>query len=72
MPDRFKVTKTEAPDIDTTYNSILKDEESVSVLGKLLPTPTIVPAEASRFKKGKLFNFFFYQLVLFQLKLRHS
>lgn len=37
MPDRFKVTKTDAPEIDATYNSILKDEEAAAVLGKLLP-----------------------------------
>lgn len=36
MPDRFKVTKTDAPEIDATYNSILKDEDD-AVLGKLLP-----------------------------------
>lgn len=36
MPDRFKVTKTDAPDIDSTYNSILKDDDA-AVLGKLLP-----------------------------------
>lgn len=47
MPDRFKVTKTDAPEIDVTYNSILKDEEAAAVLGKLLPTPT------SNEKKGK-------------------
>ncbi|XP_055312434.1 solute carrier family 12 member 4 isoform X3 [Sitodiplosis mosellana] len=35
MPDRFKVTKTDAPEIDATYNTILKDEDAV--LGKLLP-----------------------------------
>lgn len=37
MPDRFKVTKADAPDIDATYNSILKDDDAAAVLGKLLP-----------------------------------
>lgn len=50
MPDRFKVTKTDAPEIDATYNSILKDEEAAAVLGKLLPPSN---ANESCLKKGK-------------------
>lgn len=49
MPDRFKVTKTDAPDIDATYKSILKDDDAV--LGKLLP-PSTGNNESSE-KKGK-------------------
>lgn len=36
MSERFKVTKAAEPDIETTNNSNLKDEEAA--LGKLLPT----------------------------------
>lgn len=46
MPDRFKVTKTDAPEIEATFNSILKDDEA-AVRGKLLPTE--VPVD----KKGE-------------------
>lgn len=49
MPDRFKVTKTDVPEIDTTYNTVIKDDES-AVLGKLLP-PT--GNDDSCEKKGK-------------------
>lgn len=51
MPDRFKVTKTDAPEIDATYNSILKDEEAAAVLGKLLPPSS--HANDSCEKKGE-------------------
>lgn len=50
MPDRFKVTKSDAPEIDATYHSILKDDDA-AVLGKLLPTPTVDE------KKGELLSF---------------
>lgn len=53
MPDRFKVTKTDAPEIDATYNSILKDEEAAAVLGKLLPPPSSNAGE----RKGKSTTF---------------
>lgn len=53
MPDRFKVTKTDAPEIDATYNSILKDEEAV--LGKLLPPSSADNNETSE-KKGKCWS----------------
>lgn len=67
MPDRFKVTKTDAPEIDATYNSILKDEEAAAVLGKLLPpTNTIDSSE----KKGK-FRFLCAVLFLLLLLLHH-
>lgn len=70
MPDRFKVTKTDAADIDATYHSILKDEEAASVLGKLLPTPTIVPAAESSLassKKGMSPQTIFFSFHSFQL-----
>ncbi|XP_031632483.1 solute carrier family 12 member 4 isoform X2 [Contarinia nasturtii] len=48
MPDRFKVTKTEAPEIEATYHSILKNEDAEAVLGKLLP-----PSSNNDLKKGE-------------------
>lgn len=64
MPDRFKVTKTDAAEIDATYNSILKDEEAAAVLGKLLPP--------SSEKKGEFIfnsNFFLCHSIFFHLVL---
>lgn len=65
MPDRFKVTKTDAPDIDATYNTILKDDDAV--LGKLLP-PSTGNNESSE-KKGKhsARSFFFDNFVFILL-----
>lgn len=60
MPDRFKVTKTDVPEIDTTYNSIIKDDDESAVLGKLLP-PT--STDDSCEKKGKLFIFYVHGFV---------
>lgn len=57
MPDRFKVTKTDAPEIEATFNSILKDDEA-AVRGKLLPTPVLTE------KKGESYSFL---LLLFLL-----
>lgn len=65
MPDRFKVSKADASDIDATYHSILKDkdEEAAAVLGKLLPPSNNID---SRNKKGMLiFMFFSVCLLLF-------
>lgn len=59
MPDRFKVTKTDATEIDATYHSILKDEDAV--LGKLLP-PT-ANNESSNEKKGKFHPFFLLNIL---------
>lgn len=56
MPDRFKVTKTDAPEIDATYHSILKDEEAV--LGKLLPQPP-PSIDSTCGKKGKSTPFYY-------------
>lgn len=53
MPDRFKVTKTDASEIDATYNSILKDEEAAGVLGKLLPPSSNID---SCIRKGKFIS----------------
>lgn len=61
MPERFKVTKSDAPEIDATYHSILKDEEAAAVLGKLLPT---APSSIDQ-KKGEFFQDFFLFMSYF-------
>lgn len=64
MPDRFKVTKTDAPEIEATFNSILKDDE-VAARGKLLPTPV------STDKKGesKVLNSFYFCFLFYLLRI---
>lgn len=60
------MTKTDAPDIDATYHSILKDEDAAAVLGKLLPPSDSID---SCEKKGTYFLLllFFIQYHFFVL-----
>lgn len=58
------MTKTDAAEIDATYNSILKDEEATAVLGKLLPTPTLDGKKGEFFSKD-IFLFVFVFFVAF-------
>lgn len=72
MPDRFKVSKADASDIDATYHSILKDkdEEAAAVLGKLLPPSNNID---SCNKKGMfIFTLFFSRCLFRKYLLYHS
>lgn len=62
------MTKTDVPEIDATYNSIIKEDES-AVLGKLLP-PT--STDDSCEKKGKYvwLIFIFYMISQMGCKYR--